>query len=655
MRTLGIDIETYSSADLKKCGVYKYVQAHDFTVLLFCYAVDNGPKHIIDLAQGETLPDFVLEYLVDPEVKKTAFNANFERVCLQQFTGLKLPASQWECTMAYASQLSLPLDLETAARVLKLEQQKDSKGKALIRFFSIPCKPTKANGQRCRNLPEHAPDKWEDFKNYCIADVAVEQAIRDKIAFFTIPQTEQKLYSLDQVINDRGILLDPDFMSHAIALNHTYVEQLTAEAIQLTGLSNPNSVAQLKHWLNDQTGLQVDKLSKEIIPDLLEQIDDVIVKRVIGIRQEMSKTSVKKYVAMTKAICSDNRVRGLIQYYGANRTGRWAGRIVQVHNLPRNEMEDLDLARQIVKQGNLELLYMLFDNVPDVLSQLIRTAFIASPDHRLIVADFSAIEARVIAWLANEKWRLDVFNTHGKIYEASASQMFKVPLEHVTKGSVLRQKGKMCELALGYQGGPAAVIRIEISNKTPKHKRIPEEELPKLVAMWRSANANIVRYWNKIGDAALAVVAGEVPRMDVGKGISMFMEKGIFFIELPSKRRLAYLRPAIRNNKYGSPTLWYEGMDQTTKKWCKQQTYGGKLVENIVQAIARDCLADALLRVDAAGYNVVMHVHDEIVTEVPHGKGSTEEINRIMGQPIPWASGLPLKADSYETDYYKKD
>jgi DNA polymerase bacteriophage-type len=652
MQTLGIDIETYSSVDLSKSGVYRYVEAPDFEILMFAYSVDEGPVKIVDLAKGEQLPEKILIALTSPYVLKTAHNANFERVCIRKHFKTDLPIDQWQCTMAKSTMLGLPLSLDAVGKILKLQAQKDAAGKALIKYFCVPCKPTKVNGGRTRNLPEHNPEKWEQFKAYCVRDVEVEQAIRSKISFFEATRTEKTLWHIDQTINDTGILVDPELVHNAIRLDHLHQQELTLEAKRITGLDNPNSVTQLKSWLLEN-GIDAPSLNKATIAESIDDVTDPTVRRVLELRQEMSKTSVKKYLAMTKAVCPDNRVRGLLQYYGANRTGRWAGRLVQVQNLPRNEMQDLDIARQLVRSGDLDSLEILFDSVPDTLSQLIRTAFVASPGHRFIVADFSAIEARVIAWLAGEKWRLDVFNTHGKIYEASASQMFKVPLESVTKGSDLRQKGKMSELALGYQGGPAAITLIEISNKTPKEKRIPEEELPRLVAMWRQANKKIVSYWSTVEDAAInAMTDGPT---SINHGIRFIKEKGILFIELPSKRRLSYLRPQLRPNKFGGLSLFYEGMDQTTKQWGLQQTYGGKLVENIVQAIARDVLADAMLRLHRIGYKIVMHVHDEVVSEMPEGKGSKQEVDKIMGTPIPWAKGLPLKAESYETFYYKKD
>ena len=648
MTTISIDIETYSSTDLLKSGVYKYVQAPDFEIILFAYSFDDNTVRVIDMAQGEKLPEEVLNALQDISVLKTAYNANFERTCISRFLDIALPPSEWSCTMAKASMLGLPLSLDAASKALKIGQEKMASGKTLIRYFSVPCKPTKVNGGRTRNLPQHDIEKWNEFKEYCAQDVVVERSIFNKIKFFKPTETEISLWTLDQHINDRGVLLDPEFVEKAITLDTISREKLNTEAVKLTSLNNPNSAAQLKRWISGETGESITSLKKEVIPDLLKNTDCEIVKRVLNIRQEMSKTSVKKYEAMSNAICEDNRVRGLLQYYGANRTGRWAGRLVQVQNLPKNKLKDLDLARSIVREGDLELLEILFGNVPDTLSQLIRTSFVAREGHRFIVADFSAIEARVIAWLAGEQWRLDVFKTHGKIYEASASHMFKVPIQDVTKTSTYRDKGKIAELALGYQGGPNALIKMGAISMGMK-----EEELPQLVAMWRNANKKIVAYWDEVGDAAIEVM--ETGSVKLPHGIQFIIEKGILFIELPSKRRLSYLRPKLIDNKYGGKALRYEGMDQTTKKWGFQETYGGKLVENIVQAIARDCLADAMLRLDQAGYNIVMHVHDEIVCEESLEFGSCQEVNQIMSQPIQWAKDLPLQAESYQTPYYKKD
>lgn len=653
MTTLAIDIETFSSADLTKTGVYKYAEAADFTILLFGYSIDGEPVEIIDLAAGDEMPFEIVAALQNKQVLKTAYNANFERTCIAKYfnnnrVNLELPASQWECTMAKSSMLGLPLGLDAVTRALRLEETKMFSGKILIRYFSMPCKPTKVNGGRTRNLPEHDPEKWDEFKKYCTQDVVTEQAVRNKISFFDISDTEKKLWALDQQINDKGVLLDPQFIRNAIKFDVEFAGRLSIEAVQLTGLENPNSVSQLKQWMSDSTGSDVSSLTKEAIPVLLENISSQTVKRVLQIRQEMAKTSVKKYMAMSKAICKDNRVRGIHQYYGANRTGRWAGRLVQPQNMPQNHLPDLDMARKLVREGDTDMLEILFGNVPDTLSQLIRTAFIGSPGHRFIITDFAAIEARVIAWLAGETWRTEVFKTHGKIYEASGAHMFKVPIEDVIKGSALRQKAKIAELALGYGGGPNALLKMGAIKMG-----LIEEELPKLVAMWRNANKAIVRYWQTVENCAIASVEDNMSQNI--SHLQFYVDRGILFIQLPSGRKLAYLRPKLKLNKFGGQSLTYEGMSQTKKLWIRQETYGGKLVENIVQAVARDCLADAMLRLDLAGYNIVMHVHDEVVLEMADGTGSTQEVSRIMSQSIPWAKGLPLAADSYESVYYKKD
>lgn len=658
MITLAIDIETYSSNDLRKGGVYKYVEAKDFQILLFAYSIDGREVQIIDLIKDDEIPSKVFAALTDPTVKKTAFNANFERTCIAKQFGINLSPSQWECTMAKSLQVGLPGSLEMVGKFLKLDVEKDNAGKNLIRYFSIPCKPTKTNGNRVRNLPDDAPEKWEDFKNYCIRDVEVERAVRNKIEWFTIPEIENKLWALDQRINDAGVLLNPQLVKNAIHFDFAFAEKLSAEACELTGLENPNSLKQLKKWMLETTGEEIEKLNKDTVPVLIKNTSDEIVKRVLELRQQMSKTSVKKYIAMRNAICEDLRVRGLLQYYGASRTGRWAGRLVQVQNLPKNDTDklterDLILARNLVISGDMDILEMCFGNVPWILSQLTRTAFISPKDQRLIAADFSAIEARVIAWLADEKWRLDVFNTHGKIYEASASQMFKIPLESITKKSPYRQTGKISELALGFQGGPKAIERMEISTGVPVENRISETERPRVVKMWRNANKKIVALWQEVGEAALeAVDTGR--KVKIKCGITFFVQNDILFIELHSGRKLAYQQPRLKEGKYGM-VVTYMGTDQQKKTWGRQETYGGKLVENIVQGEARDLLADAMLRLDKAGYFIVMHVHDEAVMQMPDGQGTLEEINKIMGTPIPWAKGLPLKAESFETLFYKKD
>lgn len=669
MKTLSIDIETYSSEDLTKTGVYKYAEAEDFEILLFAYAYDDGPVEVIDLASGDAFPPDVYSDLINPTVLKTAFNANFEITCLRE--ALKkiaspmlkgsppekgwdwkistLPADQWECTMVKSAMLGLPMILDGVAKALNLEQQKMAAGRALIRYFSMPCKPTKSNGMRTRNLPHHDPDKWELFKEYCKQDVETERAIRDKEKWFTIPRKERELWLLDQRIIGTGVLIDRRMVENAIRMDDDHKEILTAEATELTGLDNPNSPAQLKEWLTDQTGEEVTTLTKTAIPELIENSDCENVTRVLELRQEMAKTSTKKYQAMLDAVCSDGRVRGLLQFYGASRTGRWAGRLVQVQNLPQNHLPDLDLARETVIEGDRELVELLYGNVPDTLSQLIRTAFVAPEGHRFIVADFSAIEARVTAWLAGEKWRLDVFASHGKIYEASASQMFKVPLDSIDKGSPLRQKGKIAELALGYQGGVGAL-------KTMGGERmgLSEPEMQEIVDSWRLANPNIVRLWYDIQEAAMAVI-GNIGRIVEVRGCRFKWDKGLLWITLPSGRSLCYATPGIGKNRFGGDSITYWGVNQTTRKWEKQETYGGKLVENIVQAIARDCLAHSMLRLAEEGFNIVMHVHDEVVIEEPYDGKTMDEACRIMGEPIGWAPGLLLRADGYETEYYKKD
>jgi DNA polymerase len=662
MRELSIDIETYSSVDLIKCGVYKYVDSPDFEILLFAYAWDDEPVQIIDFAQGEGLPEEVLKGLYDENILKTAYNANFERTCIgrhlyinEMIIGINevepddftLSPEQWRCTSVHALTLGLPGNLDGVAKSMNLEVQKDAAGKNLIKYFSVPCKPTKVNGGRTRNFPEHAPEKWEQFKAYCIQDVEVERAIKKKIQKFKVSEFENKLWALDQRINDRGVRLEPTLFKNAIECDAQYKEKLMYEAGKITGLENPNSLAQLKDWLAEN-GLEAESLTKDTIPVLISQAQTETVKRVLRMRQELGKTSVSKYQAMERGICKDNRVRGLLQFYGANRTGRWAGRLVQVQNLPRIELYDLDVARELLLSGDYEMLEVLFGKVPFVLSQLIRTAFIPEDDHRFIVSDFSAIEARVIAWLAGEQWRLDVFNGHGKIYEASASQMFHIPIEEITKGSPYRQMGKVAELALGYQGGGGALATMD------KKGEIDPEDYADIIKRWRAASPNIVKFWYDVEKAAVKAVK-EKKVVEMQLGLRFFYESGVLFIQLPSGRRLAYPKPQLkRHETFDKMALSYEG-SKDQGGWGRIPTYGGKLVENIVQATARDCLAESLIRLDEAKYNIVFHVHDEAVIEAPVGKGSLKEVEEIMGQPIAWAKGLPLNADGFETYYYKKD
>jgi len=652
MRALGIDIETFSSVSLIDCGVYKYVDTDNFKILLFAYAFDNEPIQMLDMESGDTLPEEVIEALHDINIIKFAFNAPFERTCISKHLGEYLDPKGWQCTMVKSLTLGLPGSLAKVYKALNFEEDKQKMfvGKSLIRYFSIPCKPSKVNGGRIRNLPEHDTEKWELFKTYCIQDVEVERAIRIKLERFETMEEEQELWELDQRINDRGVYTDKELINQAIACNARNSERLGEEFKELTGLNNAKSLKQIKAWIKEKTGMEVKSITKDTIPELIETISNRDVIQALGIRQEVGKTSVSKYQKMREVARSDNRVRGVLQFYGASRTGRWAGRLVQVHNLPQNKIADLDLARNLLRDGNFELLDMVYEKVPFVLSQLVRTAFVPTPGNRFIVADFSSIEARIIAYLAGEKWRMDVFNTHGKIYEASASQMFKVPLESITKGSVLRQKGKVSELALGYQGGVGALIKMGALDMGVK-----EEELPELVSSWRASNGSIVKFWKDVERAAIKTVKQKVVTT-IQHGISFIPGPGILFIQLPSGRRLAYIKPQIDiDENYGSDKLTYEGMNQTINSWVRLETYGGKLAENIVQAVARDCLAVSMLRLDEEGYNIVMHVHDEVILDMPMGKGTLEDAAYIMGQPIAWAPGLPLRADGYECNYYKKD
>ena len=654
-RTLSIDIETYSGTDLKKSGVYKYVEDPEFRILLFAYAFDGEEPKIVEPDEVfRFLPDELVKAITDPAILKTAHNAAFERTCIAKLLNCELDPAQWECTMIKSAMLGLPLSLEAVGTVLKLQDQKDSTGKALIRYFCVPCKPSKVNDERTRNLPEHAPEKWEQFKNYCLQDVRTEQAIRDKIKWFEIPEQEKELWDLDQHINDEGVLLDHTVIRNALSIDKVNRERLFAEAVSITGLSNPNSGSQLKEWLMKEMPYDViTTLKKADIPVYLKQADiyenRALLTRLLTIRQEMSKTSIKKYNAMEQYACTDGRARGLLQFYGASRTGRWAGRGIQLQNLPRIDFKNevLDFARQCVCEGDTDSLDTCFTSIPDTLSQLIRTAFVPENGKRFIVADFSAIEARVIAWVANEKWRMDVFNTHGKIYEASASAMFRVPLESVTKD--LRQRGKVAELALGYQGGPNALIAMGALDKG-----IKQEELKPIVDAWRNASPAIVKAWYSVNDAAIECVQSGNPTTCCRKLIGFRVQKGVLFMRLPSGRELGYLRPQLKEGKFGSPSRTYEGLIQTTNKWGKIDTYGGKFVENAVQAIARDCLAYAMQALTKARHKIVMHVHDEVVCEIPEDESSLEELCAIMATPIPWAPGLPLAADGFEGYYYKK-
>jgi DNA polymerase len=645
MRTLAIDIETFSDVDLIKSGVYAYTASPHFEILLFAYAFDDAEVQIVDLASGEKLPNEIITSLTDVNIIKTAFNAQFERTCLSKYLNQKLSSNSWQCTAVQAASLGLPLSLDGVSKVLGLAEQKMKEGKDLIRYFSIPCKPTKTNEQRTRNMPQHEVDKWKTFKNYCKRDVEVERAIRKKILKYPISKSEQQIYILDQQINDLGVLVDRELVAKAMECDKLHKEDTFSKAQRLTGLNNPNSVLQLKEWLLEN-GVEIDSLSKKAVSDLAKESDGEV-EMLLNLRLQLAKTSIKKYEAIERAVCPDGRVRGLLQFYGANRTGRWAGRLVQVQNLPQNHLKDLTLARTLVKAGRFEDLELLFESVPHLLSELIRTAFIPKPNHRFIVADFSAIEARVIAWIAGEKWRMDVFETHGKIYEASASQMFKVPIEEITKTSPLRQKGKISELALGYGGSVGALTAMGALDMG-----VAEEELQGLVTAWRQANLNITKLWWNIDKASLKAVK-EKTSVVVGK-IKIHYESGILFITLPSGRKLSYIKPRIEPNKFGRDAITYEGIG-ATKKWERIETYGPKLVENIVQATARDLLAEAMLRVAEKGYEIVIHIHDEVVIEAPMKFGSLKEVCDIMAIAPVWAKDLPLRADGFECEYYRKD
>lgn len=645
MKKLSIDIETFSDIDLIKCGVYKYADSPAFEILLFAYSVDDGEIHIVDLVSGEELPEEIAEAIKSDTVIKTAFNAQFERVCLSKHLGILLDPSSWYCTAVQAAELSLPASLADVGAALGLERQKMTEGKELIKYFCVPCKPTKSNGSRTKNMPWDAPEKWTLFKEYCKRDVDVERQIAKKLDMYPISESEHRLYVLDQNINDRGVLVDLELARQAVKLNSIQTAVATEQAYTLTGLENPNSVAQLKAWLTEN-GVEIESLSKKAVSALVDETDGDI-QEMLHLRLLMSKTSVKKYEAVMRSVCKDNRVRGMMRFCGASRTGRWSGQILQVQNLPQNHIPDLTLARDIVKDGDFELLDMTFGNVPNVLSELIRTVLIPKPYLRFIVADFSAIEARVLSWLAGEQWRLDTFRNGGDIYCASASQMFRVPVEKHGVNGHLRQKGKISELACGYGGSVGA-----LKNMGAVEMGVPEDELQGLINDWRNANTHIVKLWTEVGNTAMKAIK-EKTIVSLGKLVFMY-ERGILFIRLPSGRRLSYIKPRIGTNRFGGDSITYMGVS-ASKKWERLETFGGKLVENIVQAIARDLLASAMMNVANAGYDIVFHVHDEIIAEVPDGQGSVDEMCMLMSINPDWADGIPLSADGYECEYYRKD
>lgn len=644
MDTLAIDIETYSDVSLPDCGVHRYAASEQFEILLFAYSLNDEPTKIIDLASGEKMPDEIMKLLTDDSVIKTAYNAAFERNCINRYFGLSLKPEGWRCTLVQASMLSLPLSLEGVGEALNLDKKKMSEGKDLIRYFCMPCKPTKANGGRTRNLPSDAPEKWKLFKTYCIRDVDVEKQIRNKLAKFPIPDREQKLYCMDQRINDRGIMVDRELIEHAVACDLLYKETVTKKAYEISGLENPNSVSQLKDWLNEK-GIEVDSLAKAAVEELVENTEGDVAE-MMKLRLAMSKTSVKKYEAMERSVCPDGRVHGLLQFYGANRTGRWAGRLVQIHNLPQNHMEDLELARSIVKEGRYDLVELLYDSTPDVLSELIRTAFVAKPGCRFIVSDFSAIEARVMGYLAGEGWVMEEFRGAGKIYEQTASKMFHIPIAEITKGSPYRARGKVASLACQYGGAEGALVSMGALNF------VEEEELKGLVQSWRTANPHIVNYWYEI-DGAVKAAVKERKMTKVGM-VTVYYQSGMLKIALPSGRLLSYVRPRMTVNRFGSESVSYEGVG-TNRKWTRIESYGAKFCENIVQATARDVLAEAMLRLEKKGFDIVCHIHDEVVLEVPEGTSSVEEVNEIMAVCPDWCEGLPLKAAGFESPFYKKD
>ncbi|WP_340083791.1 DNA polymerase [Siminovitchia sp. FSL H7-0308] len=644
MRTLNIDIETYSSVDLAKSGVYRYVEAEDFEVMLFAYSVDGGPVHIVDLANGEVIPNEIEQAIFNKEITKWAFNAQFERVCLSKHFKQHLFPDDWRCTMIWSAYLGLPLSLEGAAMITGADKQKLSEGKDLIRFFSIPCRPTKSNGGRTRNSKEHAPEWWENFKEYNKRDVETELAIQERLSKFPMPEDEWENYRLDQLINDRGIKLDLEFVAQAIKCDVLIRSELLSRMKEITQLDNPNSVMQMREWLKEQ-GIETDSLNNAAVMHLIEETDGEI-KEVLQLRRQLAKSSVKKYTAMENVVCEDGRARGLIQFYGANRTGRFAGRLIQVQNLPQNHLPDLEEARELLRQGNFEALKLLYDSIPSVLSQLIRTAFVPIRNNKFIIVDFSAIEARVIAWIAGETWRNEVFASHGKIYEASAAQMFKVPIDEISKDSPLRQKGKIAELALGYGGSVGA-----LKSMGALSMGLEEEELKPLVDVWRQSNSKIVKFWWDVDRATKEVVRERKSRTT--HGIKFEYRSGMLLIGLPSGRWLTYVKPRLGINSFGNESVSYEGIG-ATKKWERIFSYGPKFVENIVQAISRDLLCYALKYVHEEGFRIVMHVHDEIVIEAPKDV-TVDYISDLMSESPPWAKHLNLRADGFETDFYKKD
>lgn len=654
-KNLFIDVETFSSIDIKSSGAYKYIESPDFEILIIGYALDSGPVNIVDLAQGEEIPEELKKALFDSNCVKVAHNAIFERLSFKRI-GYNIPTEQWYCTSVKAAYCGLPLSLDGVSKALNLTDKKLDTGKALIKYFSCPCKPTRINGLRTRNYPKHAPDKWNMYKEYNKYDVLSEREIFYKLEKYVIPDIERRIYILDQNINDRGILIDLELAESAITVDNIYTEILLSNAKKLTGLENPNSPVQIRNWIKNESGEDIESLSKETMPDLIKKFSNYPnILALLNIRKKLSKTSIKKYYAMINCAMRDKRVRGTFQFYGANRTGRWAGRLLQLQNLSKNHVSHIEIPRELIRKRDWESVEMLYDDVADVLSQLVRTALIAPPNKVFSVADFSAIEARVISWLANEKWRLDVFNGDGKIYEATGSKMFNVPISAITKGSVLRDKSKISELALGYEGSLGALKRMG-----GERMGLSDTEMTDLVRKWRIANPAIVDMWKEIDEASKNAVRYRKPISCTCRNIIFDCDGDYMTIQLPSGRKLFYKGPRFKDKKIGQSTmssLYYQGTVQKTKQWGEIDTYGGKLTENIVQAIARDLLANSMLQLEAAGYKIVCHIHDECLAEVPkkNAQAYYEKMAHIMSIPPTWAHDIPLRADGYVTPFYLKD
>jgi DNA polymerase bacteriophage-type len=651
-RELHIDVETFSSIDIKTSGSYRYMESPDFEILMVCFAFDDDPVTRVDLKRGEKLPKKFIKALRDPSIEKHAHNATFERNAFKAI-GYDIPIDQWHCSLVKAAYCGLPLGLDGVSKALNLgEKGKSSEGKALIKFFSVPIKPTKSNGMITRHLPEDDLEKWERYLWYCEQDVIAEREVSNILSRYEIPKFERDNYILDQIINDFGIEVDLKLAQIAYDTDNRFVEEIKEKVKQITGVDNPNSPKQLKGWLGEHLQREIKSLAKDEIDGLIEEAGLGPVADVLNYRKKLSKTSTKKYASMLNCVCENNRVHGLFQFYGANRTGRWAGRLVQLQNLARNMMKDLDNARAVVMMDDYEALKIIYDDISSILSQLVRTAFVAGEGNTFCVADFSAIEARVLSWLAGETWREDVFKSHGKIYEASASMMFNVPIEQVTKGSDLRAKGKNAELALGYQGAVGAMRRMGA-----EEMGMSEIEMKSIVKKWRKANPNIVQLWYSLEECAKSAVRKKGKVVSEYKGLIFDCDDLALTIQLPSGRKLFYWDPKFKKNKFDSVCVAYRNIDQKTRQWLYTDTYGGKIVENVVQAISRDILADSMLRLHDAGFNITMHVHDEAITQVPkeNCEEALEKMCDVMGEDIPWAEGLPLVADGYITEFYKKD